>query len=42
MPIGKGVASNVAKSELLYNEFIVYKTSQVKLRYLVRVTFKYK
>lgn len=28
-------------SALLYNEFVVYDTSQVKIRYLIHVNFNY-
>jgi len=43
VPTGKGVPSTeVSKSELLYNEYIVYKSNQVKLRYLVRLKFVFK
>lgn len=30
------------KSELVYNEFIVYDVSQIKTRFLLRVKFNYK
>ncbi len=45
VPIGN-LKSNVKPTEaslysLLYNEFIVYNTNQVKLRYLVQVEFDY-
>jgi poly [ADP-ribose] polymerase len=35
-------APNVKKSDLLYNEFIVYDVAQVKLRFLVEVEFEFK
>lgn len=43
VPYGKCVKSEaVKKSELLYNEFIVYDTAQVKLKYLLQVEFSFK
>ncbi|XP_009617761.1 poly [ADP-ribose] polymerase 1 isoform X1 [Nicotiana tomentosiformis] len=42
VPHGKPVPSNVKNSELLYNEYIVYDTAQVKLQFLVKVRFNYK
>eukprot|EP00029_Vermamoeba_vermiformis_P007076 TRINITY_DN2952_c0_g1_i1.p1 TRINITY_DN2952_c0_g1~~TRINITY_DN2952_c0_g1_i1.p1 ORF type:complete len:941 (+),score=268.76 TRINITY_DN2952_c0_g1_i1:48-2870(+) len=43
VPYGKCVKSEaVKKSELLYNEFIVYDTAQVKLKYLLQVEFTFK
>eukprot|EP00039_Didymoeca_costata_P007541 m.100947 g.100947 ORF g.100947 m.100947 type:complete len:1020 (-) comp13730_c0_seq1:96-3155(-) len=41
VPLGKGKASNVANSSLLYNEFIVYDTAQIRQRYLIRTRFKF-
>ena len=45
VPIGKMV-NTVTKTEassysLLYNEYIVYDVSQIKMRYLVKVEFDY-
>ncbi|KAL4370964.1 poly [ADP-ribose] polymerase 1 [Arachis hypogaea] len=42
VPCGKPVPSNVKTSELMYNEYIVYNTSQVKLQYLLKVRFHHK
>jgi hypothetical protein len=43
VPYGKCAKSEaVKKSELLYNEFIVYDTAQVKLKYLLQVEFSFK
>eukprot|EP00056_Hartaetosiga_gracilis_P009723 m.140390 g.140390 ORF g.140390 m.140390 type:complete len:112 (-) comp13180_c2_seq7:97-432(-) len=42
VPLGEGVSSKVTNSSLLYNEYIVYNTSQVRIRYLLRVNFKFK
>ncbi|EFN69632.1 Poly [ADP-ribose] polymerase [Camponotus floridanus] len=43
VPYGMGVpATHNKKSDLLYNEYIVYDVAQVKVRYLIRMNFKYK
>lgn len=43
VPYGPSVSSKLKKnSALLYNEYIVYDTAQVKVRYLVKMNFKYK
>ncbi|XP_012538492.2 poly [ADP-ribose] polymerase [Monomorium pharaonis] len=43
VPYGKGVSAKLNKnSALLYNEYIVYDVAQVKVRYLLRMNFKYK
>ncbi|ELU14708.1 hypothetical protein CAPTEDRAFT_122874 [Capitella teleta] len=45
VPLGKGVDTGVANPSgytLNYNEFIVYDVSQVKMRYLLKVNFKFK
>ncbi|XP_006818261.1 poly [ADP-ribose] polymerase 2-like isoform X2 [Saccoglossus kowalevskii] len=45
VPIGKGKKTGVANKQgytLNYNEFIVYNTNQVKMRYLVKVKFHFK
>ncbi|XP_073139928.1 poly [ADP-ribose] polymerase 1 [Henckelia pumila] len=42
VPCGKPTASNVRASELMYNEYIVYNTAQVKLQFLVKVRFHHK
>lgn len=41
VPLGKPVDSGV-KSDLLYNEFIVYDTAQINIKYLLKVKFNYK
>ncbi|KAL9227702.1 hypothetical protein vseg_003357 [Gypsophila vaccaria] len=41
-PCGKPVDSKVKSSELLYNEYIVYDTAQVKMQFLLKVRFNYK
>ncbi|KAG5315729.1 PARP polymerase, partial [Acromyrmex insinuator] len=43
VPYGKGVPAKLNNtSALLYNEYIVYDIAQVKVRYLVKMNFKYK
>ncbi|KAK9083399.1 hypothetical protein Scep_029870 [Stephania cephalantha] len=42
VPSGKPVPSNIKASELMYNEYIVYNTSQVKLQFLLKVRFHHK
>ncbi|CAH2059929.1 unnamed protein product [Thlaspi arvense] len=42
VPCGKPVPSKAKASELMYNEYIVYNTSQVKLQFLLKVRFKHK
>lgn len=42
VPCGKPVASNVKASELMYNEYIVYDTAQVKMQFLLKVRFNHK
>ena len=43
VPYGPAAPAKLPKkSDLLYNEFIVYDVAQVKVRYLVRMYFKYK
>uniref|UniRef100_A0A803LFE6 Poly [ADP-ribose] polymerase n=1 Tax=Chenopodium quinoa TaxID=63459 RepID=A0A803LFE6_CHEQI len=42
VPCGKPVDSKVKTSELMYNEYIVYDTAQVKMQYLLKVRFRYK
>ncbi|KAG7568774.1 BRCT domain [Arabidopsis thaliana x Arabidopsis arenosa] len=42
VPCGKPIASKVKASELMYNEYIVYNTAQVKLQFLLKVRFKHK
>ncbi|KAL8262051.1 hypothetical protein R6Q59_026100 [Mikania micrantha] len=42
VPCGKPVPSNVKASELMYNEYIVYNTDQVKLQFLLKVRFHHK
>lgn len=43
VPYGRCTKSEtVKKSELLYNEFIVYDAAQVKLKYLLQIEFTFK
>ncbi|XVF32425.1 hypothetical protein REPUB_Repub17cG0081600 [Reevesia pubescens] len=42
VPCGKPVSSNVQASELMYNEYIVYNTAQVKMQFLLKVRFHHK
>ncbi|XP_011692306.1 PREDICTED: poly [ADP-ribose] polymerase-like [Wasmannia auropunctata] len=43
VPYGMGVPAKLSKnSALLYNEYIVYDVAQVKVRYMIRMNFKYK
>ena len=42
IPMGHGVPSNARQTSLLYNEYIVYNTDQINMKYLLRVDFKYK
>ncbi|KAB5568282.1 hypothetical protein DKX38_002075 [Salix brachista] len=42
VPCGKPVSSKVKASELMYNEYIVYNTDQVKMQFLLKVRFHHK
>ncbi|XP_021898314.1 poly [ADP-ribose] polymerase 1 [Carica papaya] len=42
IPCGKPVTSSVKASELMYNEYIVYDTAQVKMQFLLKVRFHHK
>lgn len=42
IPLGKGITNDKLRSELLYNEFIVYDVAQVQIQYLLKVKFNYK
>lgn len=42
VPCGKPVPSNVKSTELMYNEYIVYNTAQVKMQFLLKVRFHHK
>lgn len=40
-PMGKGVSSGHDNSSLLYNEYIVYNTAQIRMKYLFKMEFDY-
>jgi len=42
VPLGKPIKTGVDKSSLLYNEYIVYDTAQISMKYLVQLDFQYK
>lgn len=42
LDLESGIPSKIEKDYLKYNEYIVYKTNQVKLQFLVKVRFHYK
>lgn len=42
VPMGAHAPTNVKDGSLLYNEFIVYDTAQIKMKYLVQCKFNYK
>eukprot|EP00743_Colponemidia_sp_Colp-15_P000403 GILK01000464.1.p1 GENE.GILK01000464.1~~GILK01000464.1.p1 ORF type:complete len:683 (-),score=164.39 GILK01000464.1:174-2183(-) len=42
VPCGSSVSKDIPGSSLMYNEFIVYDTKQIKIRYMVRMKFNYK
>ena len=41
VPSGLGIESKTSTS-LQYNEFIVYNTNQIRMRYLIKLKFNYK
>merc|ERR1712176_1589481 len=41
VPCGKGIKDEDADTSLLYNEYIVYDTSQIKMKYLLKLKFNY-
>lgn len=42
IPLGKPVVDKKIKSDLLYNEYIVYDVAQVNIKYLLKMKFVYK
>ncbi|KAK4788973.1 hypothetical protein SAY86_020292 [Trapa natans] len=42
VPLGKPKRHSGPKGPLLYNEYIVYNVSQIRMRYIVQVNFNYK
>ena len=41
VPCGKGVLDEDFQTSLLYNEYIVYNTAQIKMKYLLKLKFNY-
>lgn len=41
VPIGKPIEDTKIKSDLLYNEYIVYDVAQVNIKYLFKMKFNY-
>lgn len=37
IPLGKPIDGNIGQSALLYNEFIVYDTRQIRVRYMLKL-----
>ncbi|XP_014512608.1 poly [ADP-ribose] polymerase 2 [Vigna radiata var. radiata] len=42
VPLGKPEKNLCLKSELLYNEYVVYNVEQIRMRYIVHVNFNFK
>ncbi|CAM4807466.1 unnamed protein product [Rotaria magnacalcarata] len=42
IPMGHGVPADIRQTSLLYNEYIVYNTDQINMKYLLRIDFQYK
>lgn len=42
VPVGAGVKDGNKKTDLLYNEYIVYDVAQVQAKYLLQMKFNYK
>ncbi|XP_023212370.1 poly [ADP-ribose] polymerase 1-like [Centruroides sculpturatus] len=42
IPAGKPVNSKISNGDLLYNEYIIYDTAQVNIKYLLKVKFNWK
>jgi poly [ADP-ribose] polymerase len=42
LPMGKGKPTGVARSALLYNEYVVYDTRQIRQKYVLKVQFKHR
>ena len=42
IPMGPGFDSSVVGAYLQYNEFIVYKVEQIRIKYILRTKFHYK
>ena len=42
IPMGHAIPSDARQTSLLYNEYIVYNTDQINMKYLLRADFQYK
>ncbi|ESO88129.1 hypothetical protein LOTGIDRAFT_206927 [Lottia gigantea] len=42
IPMGQGKDASIGRSSLLYNEYIVYDTSQIRMKYMLKMKFNYK
>ncbi|KAK6179955.1 hypothetical protein SNE40_012198 [Patella caerulea] len=42
IPMGKGTNATIGRSSLLYNEYIVYDTAQIKMKYMLKMKFNFK
>mmetsp|Transcript_4651 Transcript_4651/g.14031 ORF Transcript_4651/g.14031 Transcript_4651/m.14031 type:complete len:538 (+) Transcript_4651:28-1641(+) len=42
VPMGRGAPTGVKRSALLYNEYVVYDTRQIKQKYVLKVHFKHR
>jgi poly [ADP-ribose] polymerase len=42
VPMGTPVTDDKLRSDLLYNEYIVYDIAQVSIQYMLKMNFKYK
>ena len=42
IPLGAAVNDSKLKSELLYNEYIVYDVAQVNIQYMLKMNFKHR
>eukprot|EP01084_Bolivina_argentea_P316272 548167_1 len=41
VPVGKGIKDYAVGSSLLYSEYVVYDTAQIKMKYLLKLKFDY-
>ena len=42
IPMGPGIDTNISGAYLQYNEYIVYKVEQIRVKYILRTKFHYK
>lgn len=42
VPMGPGFPTNIPNTSLQYNEYIVYKIEQIKIKFILRTKFHYK